>query len=78
MQAGYNKLNITPKEAVRIAGYNRKELSKGVLDPIEINTLVIKDTLHQPTLNHFLKMYILIQNYRVILLNPLLKVFLQV
>ena len=28
MQTGYNKLNITPKKAVRIAGYNRKELSK--------------------------------------------------
>ena len=43
MQTGYNKLNITPKKAVRIAGYNRKELSKGVLDPIEINSLVIKE-----------------------------------
>ena len=42
MEIGYNKLNITPTQPVHIAGYNRKELSKGVLDPIEINSLVIK------------------------------------
>ena len=43
MEIGYNKLNITPTQPVHIAGYNRKELSKGVLDPIEINSLVIKE-----------------------------------
>lgn len=43
MEVGYNKLNITPTQPVHIAGYNRKELSKGVLDPIEINSLVIKE-----------------------------------
>ena len=42
MEVGYNKLNITPTEPVHIAGYNRKKLSEGVLDPIEINTLVLK------------------------------------
>lgn len=43
MEIGYNKLNITPTQPVHIAGYNRKELSKGALDPIEINSLVIKN-----------------------------------
>ena len=43
MEIGYNKLNITPTQPVHIAGYNRKELSKGVLDPIEINSLVFKE-----------------------------------
>ena len=43
MEVGYHKLDITPTVPVHIAGYNRKELSKGVLDPIEINSLVIKE-----------------------------------
>ncbi len=42
MEIGYNKMNITPDHSVAIAGYSRKEKSTGVLDPIEINTLIIK------------------------------------
>ena len=41
MKIGYNKLNITPNNPVHIAGYNRKSMSIGELDPIEINTLII-------------------------------------
>lgn len=40
MKVGFNKLNITPKESVNIAGYNRSQKSIGVLDPIEINSIV--------------------------------------
>lgn len=40
MKVGYNKLNITPTKPVNIAGYNRTQKSIGVLDPIEINTIV--------------------------------------
>lgn len=40
MQIGYHKYNITPKESVYMAGYSRQQKSTGVLDPIEINTLV--------------------------------------
>ncbi len=43
MEVGYHKLDITPTVPVHIAGYNRKELSQGALDPIEINSLVIKE-----------------------------------
>ncbi|EQM95780.1 hypothetical protein MBAG_03515 [Coprobacillus sp. D7] len=43
MEIGYNKLDITPTHPVRIAGYNRKEKSKGQLDPIEINSIFIKN-----------------------------------
>lgn len=46
MKLGYNKLNITPKKPVHIAGYNRKDLSQGVLDPIEINTIVLTHDAH--------------------------------
>lgn len=42
MKIGYNKLDITPKESVHIAGYSRKNKSVGVLDPIEINTIVFQ------------------------------------
>lgn len=43
MKIGYDKLDITPSYPVRIAGYNRKEKSKGCLDPIEINSIFIKN-----------------------------------
>lgn len=42
MKVGYNKLDITPKESVYIAGYSRKNKSIGVLDPIEINTVAFQ------------------------------------
>lgn len=42
MEIGYNKLDITPDHSVAMAGYSRKNKSTGVLDPIEINTLIIK------------------------------------
>ena len=41
MKIGYNKLDITPKKPVYMAGYNRPFKSNGVLDPIEINTMVL-------------------------------------
>lgn len=41
MKVGYNKLDVTPKESVNMAGYDRKEKSVGILDNIEINTLVL-------------------------------------
>ena len=34
-------MNITPDHSVAMAGYSRKDRSTGVLDPIEINTLII-------------------------------------
>lgn len=42
MEIGYHKMNITPDHSVAMAGYSRKNKSTGVLDPIEINTLIIK------------------------------------
>ncbi len=41
MKIGYHKLDITPKKSVYMAGYNRPFQSQGVLDPIEINTMVL-------------------------------------
>lgn len=41
MKAGYNKLDITPKNPVYMAGYNRPYQSIGILDPIEINTMAL-------------------------------------
>lgn len=41
MKIGFNKIDVTPKENVNMAGYDRQEKSKGILDNIEINTLVI-------------------------------------
>lgn len=42
MEIGYNKMNITPDHSVAMAGYSRKSKSTGVIDPIEINTIIIK------------------------------------
>ena len=41
MKIGFNKIDVTPKKRVNMAGYDRQEKSKGILDNIEINTLVI-------------------------------------
>ena len=41
MKIGYHKYKITPTGAVHMAGYGRQKKSTGILDPIEINTLVI-------------------------------------
>lgn len=41
MKVGYHKLDITPKKDVYMAGYNRPYQSNGILDPIEINTMII-------------------------------------
>lgn len=43
MKFGFSKKDITPKERVYMAGYGRKEKSKGVLDPIEINAFALND-----------------------------------
>lgn len=40
MKVAFSKKDITPKDSCHMAGYNRQEKSIGVLDPIEINTLV--------------------------------------
>lgn len=40
MRVGYYQKNITPQEPVYMAGYNRKDKSRGVLDEILLNTLV--------------------------------------
>ena len=42
MKIGFDKIDITPKEPVYMAGYGRKEKSKGVLDAIEINSAVLE------------------------------------
>lgn len=42
MKASFDKFDITPNYPVHMAGYSRKSKSIGVLDPIEINTLVIE------------------------------------
>lgn len=42
MKIGYNKYNITPPESVYMAGYSRQQKSVGILDPIEINTLIFE------------------------------------
>lgn len=39
MKIGFDKVNVTPGKPCHMAGYERKEMSQGVLDPIEINTL---------------------------------------
>ena len=41
MKVGYNKLDITPKKQVHMAGYSRPFQSQGILDPIEINTMAL-------------------------------------
>lgn len=43
MNFGYCKLDITPSDPVYMAGYSRKEKSKGVLDPIQVNAFVIEE-----------------------------------
>lgn len=42
MKIGYNKLDVTPNSPSYQSGYNRDKRSDGVLDPIEINTLIMK------------------------------------
>ena len=42
MKAGFDKVNITPQKPCYMAGYSRVEKSRGVLDPIEINTLALE------------------------------------
>ncbi|MFV0393596.1 MAG: neutral/alkaline non-lysosomal ceramidase N-terminal domain-containing protein [Coprobacillaceae bacterium] len=44
MKVGYHKLDITPDNSVFQAGYNRKLKSEGVLDPIEINTIIFESS----------------------------------
>ena len=44
MKIGFNKLDITPQTAVYQAGYNRNKQSVGVLDAIEINTIVFESS----------------------------------
>lgn len=41
MKIGYHKLDITPQKSVYMAGYNRPFQSQGILDPIEINTMIL-------------------------------------
>lgn len=41
MKFGYNITDITPSVPVKMAGFNREGYSQGVLDPIQISTLVI-------------------------------------
>ncbi len=47
MKVGFNKKIITPKYPVGMAGYNRKSLSTGHIDDIEINTIVIESLGHK-------------------------------
>lgn len=42
MKASIIKIDITPKHPVHMAGYNRLKKSTGVLDTIQINTLMIE------------------------------------
>lgn len=42
MKAALVKVDITPQKSVRMAGYGRKEASEGVLDSIQINTLLLE------------------------------------
>lgn len=42
MRIAFDKTDITPSSPCHMAGYNRKEKSAGVLDPIEINTVAFE------------------------------------
>lgn len=42
MEIGYSKIDITPQDSVFQAGFSRSEKSIGVLDPIEINTVMMR------------------------------------
>lgn len=44
MRAAFHKVDITPKEPCYMAGYSREKKSQGILDPIQINTMVIEVT----------------------------------
>lgn len=42
MRIAFDKIDITPSSPCHMAGYDRKEKSNGVLDPIEINTVAFE------------------------------------
>ena len=42
IQVGFSRVDITPPMGIDISGYFIKRIAKGVLDPLEINTLAVK------------------------------------
>lgn len=42
MKAAFDKVDVTPGRPCHMGGYDRKEMSNGILDPIQINTMVME------------------------------------